>query len=160
MAASSSDVKIDVGVLAKVRLRKRPPATKSFEDQYGLQIALVAGTFSLIFCLACGKTLGLWVTLLGGWFGDQDAQYMAGQKYLQGDGTVVNHRAAMYWFHKAALQGHPEAAYNLGYGHVHRLHSHLAEGEAEGYIRKAAQADVKEAKHTLKYLCGNGFCKL
>jgi TPR repeat protein len=36
----------------------------------------------------------------------------------------------MDWFQKASIKGHPHAAYNLGLGHVQKLHSLLKKGFA------------------------------
>lgn len=46
-----------------------------------------------------------------------------------GHGATKNMQLGMSWFKKAAEQGHPHAAYNLGYGHIKKLHSLLNKGQ-------------------------------
>src|SRR5881398_2138414 len=46
--------------------------------------------------------------------GDADAQYNLGQAYKMGRGVPSDLRIAQTWYEKAAQQGHPQAAANLG----------------------------------------------
>lgn len=49
-------------------------------------------------------------------------------QYISGHGVEKNRTAAMEWFHKAAEQGHPEAAYNLAIGHLRGHKTNLQPG--------------------------------
>lgn len=49
--------------------------------------------------------------------GHDDAQYLLGMAYTEGQGIVQNYRGAMEYFTKAAQQGHLEAEYRLGIFH-------------------------------------------
>ena len=46
--------------------------------------------------------------------GDPDAQYNLGQAYKMGRGVPADLSIAQTWYEKAAQQGHPQAAANLG----------------------------------------------
>lgn len=46
--------------------------------------------------------------------GDAHAQFLLGEKYLNGNGLSKNYARAAKWFQKAADQGNPNAQYALG----------------------------------------------
>ena len=46
--------------------------------------------------------------------GDASAQFDLGLMYYGGQGLLQDYTKAVYWFHRAAVQGHAEAQYNLG----------------------------------------------
>uniref|UniRef100_A0A914XJN8 Cytochrome b5 n=1 Tax=Plectus sambesii TaxID=2011161 RepID=A0A914XJN8_9BILA len=84
--------------------------------------------------------------------GHTTAQHKIGQRYLQGHGVKVDHGKAMHWFERAAEKGHPEAAYNLGVGHL-KGHKQLEKGHARKLFDHAAQHGLKEAHHVLREVC-------
>ena len=47
--------------------------------------------------------------------GTADAQFNVGVLYIEGKGLPLDRGEAIFWFTKAADQGHPEAQYNLGH---------------------------------------------
>ena len=71
--------------------------------------------------------------------GNTDAEYMLGNRYLDGQGVPQDYTQAAVWWRKAAEQGHAEAQYNLGlscgYGRgVRRDYT-----QAATWFRKAAE---------------------
>jgi len=59
------------------------------------------------------------VTLLDAREGGQaDAQFLLGLLLWRGTGVIRDHKNAVRWFTAAAAQGHPQAAFNLGFCHL------------------------------------------
>ena len=50
--------------------------------------------------------------------GNVDSQYLTGDMYLKGRGTLVDLAQARYWFGRAAGEGHRKAQFKLGYMHL------------------------------------------
>ena len=84
--------------------------------------------------------------------GDRAAQYVLGEKYLEGEGVKCSHREAAIWFRKSALQGHPSAQYNLGYLYLQGKGLKQNNKEALIWLNKAAAQGNKEAKKQIKLI--------
>ncbi|MFT3968534.1 MAG: tetratricopeptide repeat protein, partial [Sphingobium sp.] len=84
--------------------------------------------------------------------GDPDAQFNLGQAYKLGRGVPVDLPIAMDWFRKAAVQGHPRAADNLGL----LLFQQGKREEALPFIRKSAERGEPRAQYILGTAMFNG----
>lgn len=87
--------------------------------------------------------------------GEADAQNEAGLMYLYGEGLPQDEEKALYWFHRAAAQGHADAQFNLGEYH---FVWELDYKEAVAWYRKAAEQGHPGAQCALAfaYLDGGG----
>src|SRR3569623_736673 len=77
--------------------------------------------------------------------GDPDAQYNLGQAYKTGRGVPADLRIAQTWYEKAAQQGHPQAAANLGL----ILFQNGAKQRAIPWLKIAADADAPRSEYVL-----------
>src|SRR3569623_1205743 len=84
--------------------------------------------------------------------GDPDAQYNLGQAYKMGRGVPADLRIAQTWYEKAAQQGHPQAAANLGL----ILFQNGEKQKAMPWLRMAADADDPRAEYVLGTALFNG----
>ncbi len=55
------------------------------------------------------------IWLIEAYEGSTDAQFNLGVMYIEGKGVEQSRDEAIFWFTKAAQQGHREAQYNLGH---------------------------------------------
>ncbi len=78
-------------------------------------------------------------------------QYAVGDMYLRGRGTAKNAAKALYWFLRAAKQGHRKAAYKAGYLYLYSdgLPPGASPKQALPWIRKAALAGYAPAQYEL-----------
>jgi TPR repeat protein len=84
--------------------------------------------------------------------GDSDAQYNLGQAYKMGRGVPADLRIAQTWYEKAAQQGHPQAAANLGL----ILFQNGEQQRAIPWLKMAADADDPRAQYVLGTALFNG----
>ncbi|MEA3001231.1 MAG: uncharacterized protein QOH81_19 [Sphingomonadales bacterium] len=84
--------------------------------------------------------------------GDSDAQYNLGQAYKMGRGVPADLRIAQTWYEKAAQQGHPQAAANLGL----ILFQNGDKQRAIPWLKMAADADDPRAEYVLGTALFNG----
>ncbi len=84
--------------------------------------------------------------------GDADAQYNLGQAYKMGRGVPADMRIAQTWYEKAAQQGHPQAAANLGL----ILFQNGEKQRAVPWLKMAADADDPRAEYVLGTALFNG----
>src|SRR4051812_3012908 len=84
--------------------------------------------------------------------GDADAQYNLGQAYKMGRGVPADLRIAQTWYEKAAQQGHPQAAANLGL----ILFQNGEKQSAIPWLKMAAEADDPRAEYVLGTALFNG----
>ena len=84
--------------------------------------------------------------------GDADAQYNLGQAYKLGRGVPQDLAIAETWYEKAAQQGHPQAAANLGL----ILFQSGEKQRAMPWLRMAANADDPRAEYVLGTALFNG----
>jgi cell division protein FtsN len=84
--------------------------------------------------------------------GDADAQYNLGQAYKLGRGVPADLHIAQTWFEKAAQQGHPQAARNLGI----ILFQTGEQKRSIPWLRMAADADDAQAEYVLGTALFNG----
>jgi cell division septation protein DedD len=84
--------------------------------------------------------------------GDPDAQYNLGQAYKLGRGVPADLRIAQTWYEKAAQQGHPQAAANLGL----ILFQNGEKQRAIPWLKMAADADDPRAEYVLGTALFNG----
>ena len=81
--------------------------------------------------------------------GDPGAQFSLGECYYHG---AQDYKQAVYWYRKAAEQGHALAQYNLGAmyhnGHGVRRNLHLS----KEWFGKACDGGVQEACNQYRYL--------
>jgi cell division septation protein DedD len=84
--------------------------------------------------------------------GDADAQYNLGQAYKMGRGVPTDLRIAQSWYEKAAQQGHPQAAANLGL----ILFQNGDRQRAIPWLKMAADADDPRAEYVLGTALFNG----
>src|SRR5947199_2095169 len=84
--------------------------------------------------------------------GDADAQYNLGQAYKLGRGVPADLHIAQTWYEKAAQQGHPQAAANLGL----ILFQNGEKQRAIPWLKMAAEADDPRAEYVLGTALFNG----
>lgn len=84
--------------------------------------------------------------------GDADAQYNLGQAYKLGRGVPQDIAIAESWYEKAAQQGHPQAAANLGL----ILFQNGDRQRAIPWLKMAAEADDPRAEYVLGTALFNG----
>jgi cell division septation protein DedD len=84
--------------------------------------------------------------------GDADAQYNLGQAYKMGRGVPADLNIAQTWYEKAAQQGHPQAAANLGL----ILFQNGDRQRAIPWLKMAADADDPRAEYVLGTALFNG----
>lgn len=84
--------------------------------------------------------------------GDADAQYNLGQAYKMGRGVPADLSIAESWYEKAAQQGHPQAAANLGL----ILFQNGQKQKAIPWLKMAADADDPRAEYVLGTALFNG----
>lgn len=84
--------------------------------------------------------------------GDADAQYNLGQAYRMGRGVPADLHIAQTWFEKAAQQGHPQAARNLGL----ILFQTGEKKRAIPWLKMATDADDPQAEYVLGTALFNG----
>jgi TPR repeat protein len=84
--------------------------------------------------------------------GDADAQYNLGQAYKMGRGVPQDIGIAESWYEKAAQQGHPQAAANLGL----ILFQNGEREKAIPWLKMAADADDPRAEYVLGTALFNG----
>jgi cell division septation protein DedD len=84
--------------------------------------------------------------------GDADAQYNLGQAYKMGRGVPADVHIAQTWYEKAAQQGHPQAAGNLGI----ILFQSGQQERAIPWLKMAADADDPRAEYVLGTALFNG----
>src|SRR3954447_10141416 len=84
--------------------------------------------------------------------GDADAQYNLGQAYKMGRGVPTDLGIAQTWYEKAAQQGHPQAAANLGL----ILFQNGQRERAIPWLKMAADADDPRAEYVLGTALFNG----
>jgi cell division septation protein DedD len=97
-----------------------------------------------------GAAVGEWRPLADR--GDPDAQYNLGQAYKMGRGVPADLRIAQTWYEKAAQQGHPQAAANLGL----ILFQNGDKQRAIPWLKMAAEADDPRAEYVLGTALFNG----
>ena len=84
--------------------------------------------------------------------GDPDAQYNLGQAYKMGRGVPADLRIAQTWYEKAAQQGHPQAAANLGL----ILFQNGEKQRAIPWLKMGAAVDDPRAEYVLGTALFNG----
>jgi cell division septation protein DedD len=84
--------------------------------------------------------------------GDSDAQYNLGQAYKMGRGVPADLHIAQTWYEKAAQQGHPQAAANLGL----ILFQSGEKQRSIPWLKMAANADDPRAEYVLGTALFNG----
>jgi cell division septation protein DedD len=84
--------------------------------------------------------------------GDADAQYNLGQAYKMGRGVPADLHIAQTWYEKAAQQGHPQAAANLGL----ILFQSGEQQRAMPWLKMAADADDPRAEYVFGTALFNG----
>lgn len=93
--------------------------------------------------------------------GNATAMFNLGLMYRRGRGFQKNNEMAVYWYHKAALQGHLDAQNNLGFMHNHQHGTHHtttleAQEEAVYWYRMAADQGFGEAQFNMGVMCRHG----
>ncbi len=71
--------------------------------------------------------------------GYDDAQYLLGDCYRNGQGVIENDEEAFRWFLKAAEQGHSKAQSNVGYRYYYGDGVSEDEDKAKEWLRKSAE---------------------
>ena len=66
--------------------------------------------------------------------------------YTNGYGVKVDDKKAVYWYNKAAQQGHPRAQYNLGVMYLLGKGIYKSFEEAKPWLQLAYENGVDEAK--------------
>ncbi len=85
-----------------------------------------------------------------------DAHYQLGNMYWRGDGVEKNEEKEVYHMEKAAIGGHPDARYNLGYKERENGNNERA---AKHYIIAANLGDEKSMKMLWKYYSAGAITK-
>lgn len=89
--------------------------------------------------------------------GDANAQFGLAQLYARGVGVPEKDEAlANEWFRKAAENGHPVAAYELGRAHLYGEGAEEDHDQAYSYMKKAAEAGHEEARYLLAGMVSSG----
>ena len=100
--------------------------------------------------------------LLKAYSGDLDAQFKLGALYSSGEsGVVQDHEQAIYWYKKAAEQGHDSAQYNLGHKYLEGKGVEKDINKAIEWWKKAAEQQHELAQFNLgrAYYLGIGTAK-
>jgi TPR repeat protein len=88
--------------------------------------------------------------------GNVDAQTMAGEMFLDGIGTKVDHKKAFYWISKAAHNDDAQAEYLLGFMYENGLNVlEDIKRAAKWYEKSASQGDAL-AKYNLAFIYKEG----
>lgn len=83
---------------------------------------------------------------------EAEAQFMAGKMYSDGDGVEQDYAKAVYWYTKAAEQGHNEAQNNLAARYATGTGVEKNITTAKQWYAKAAAQGNAAAAHTLQQL--------
>ena len=87
--------------------------------------------------------------------GDAASQFRLGEMCAAGKGGARSSRAALKYYHDAALQGHVEAQFRVG--NMYRSGTVVFNSsEANNWYRKAAEQGHAEAQYTLGQMCEDG----
>jgi TPR repeat protein len=89
--------------------------------------------------------------------GQAKNQYVVGDMYLKGRGTVIDAKQALNWFLRAAKQGHRRAAYKVAY--LYLYDDDIIERSPQRALRwlqQAAEAGFVPAKFELGKLYASG----
>lgn len=89
-------------------------------------------------------------------YGHRQAQYDAGNMYLDGIGTKKNFERAYYWFHRAADQGDADSLNKLGWMCEAGLGVPRDHAKAVNWFRQAAERGHLEAQFNLAAKYDNG----
>lgn len=82
---------------------------------------------------------------------DADAQNKLGNRYYKGDGVKQDDKQAVYWWRKAAEQGHVKGQINLGGCYYYGIGVAQDYGQAALWYRKAAEQGDADAQYQLGY---------
>lgn len=94
--------------------------------------------------------------------GNTLAQYRLGMLYYQGDGVPEDEKQAVFWWKKAAIQGHVESMFQLGSAYLFGVQAARTvtdpDREAASWYFQAASAGHAEAQYHLGllFLAGKG----
>lgn len=89
--------------------------------------------------------------------GDADAQFGLAQLYARGVGVPEkDEELANEWFQKAADNGHPVAAYEIGRAHLYGEGKEEDGDKAYRYMKMAAEAGHDEARYLLAGMVSSG----
>lgn len=86
--------------------------------------------------------------------GDDDAQYLMGNKYELGEGVSVNLEKAVEWHLKAAEQDYAEAQCHLGICYLNGEGVAFDKAKGMDWFKKAAQNGSARANEVLINLSG------
>jgi len=117
-----------------------------------------SGFFALLFFTlsACSNPFGVDALHKAAAQGDVHAQMKLADHYFVGNGVPFDQAQSVFWFQKAAAQGHQSGfyrlgqAYEFGYGVVPNIRL------AADYYRKSALKDAAHAQDTLARLYASG----
>ncbi len=84
--------------------------------------------------------------------GNKDEQFNLGLMYEEGRGVPQDYSEAIYWYMKAAYQGHARAQYNLGVMYQNRIGVNRHYSEAAKWYMKAADQGDARAQNNLGWL--------
>ena len=86
--------------------------------------------------------------------GDADAQFNLALQYYNGTGTPQDTRYAIYWYKKAAVQGHVNALYFLGKLYLEGLGEEVTQDSKKAvyWLTKAAKQGLGNAQYSLGHM--------
>lgn len=102
-------------------------------------------------CIACICASGFAQTdnYVGAYLGDADDQYNLALCYKNGDGVDQDYTEALFWFYKAAEQGHILAEHNLGIFFFYGIGVNQDYDRAYYWWRKAAEQGYSQSQYNL-----------
>ena len=94
--------------------------------------------------------------LRGALQGDRDAQFRAGFSYESGCGVPQSFEQAVYWYRKAAENGHPVAQNSLGTLYLRGLGVEQSDAEAMRWYLRSASEGFAPAQNNVGYMYETG----
>ena len=87
---------------------------------------------------------------------DAEAQYRLADRYHKGEGVAQNYEQAVYWYRKAADQGHAAAQFCLGSCYYCGIGVAVDYKQSVYWLRKAAEQGHDSAQYWLGWIYQNG----
>lgn len=116
----------------------------------------VSIAFLFFVLAACSNSLDIDALETAAARGDVHAQIKLADLYFVGNGVPFNQKQSVFWFQKAAAQGHQYAFYRLGQAHEFGYGVVPDIQLAFDYYRKSALKDAAHAQDTLARLYASG----
>ena len=122
-----------------------------FKKWFGKSLLVAVATLTVFGTTGCGdETIDDTMVSWFAYWGNKSAQSLLGARYYFGDGVPKDPKKAVYWWRKAAEQGHAKAQYYLGVCYENGEGVPKDPDMALVYYFSAAEQGYDEAKEVLK----------